>query len=1122
MIGLIAGQLACLLAGLLALQGAGGAVDDPDVPEASSRPIYVILEPPADLQALLGRLGSPDLVVQPWSRKQEAAELPGAGVRPLVASVTVRGEIGTESAAIEVEVEATVTGPGPTRLALGLGGLPLTSVTERGEPIAAEVVEGSWTVPLSGEGVHPIEVRLLVPLQSDGTGRRLALAIPEAPVTRLALRGPAGLTDPRLGNGTPLATVIGPDGAGVEILASLPPRPLVELRWRTLPATDVGEPLLTCQGDVALAVRDDGIALTATYELRALRGEKDALKVRLDPADRLLAIDLDGNAAEYDRAGETVTIPLATPLRPGPARKLTISARRPVAGPGGSTSEFRGFPLEGFAVQTGLIAVSRQGPAWVGGTAGSGLRQVEPRSDLSAALRLLPSVVLGYQYHEQPFMLSLRVDSTPPWLAVTSETWVRVGSESSEVAARLEYRTARGRLFEVRFAVPAGLMLESVGPPESVQSSAIVPTDPGVGPGADPEPARELIVRLKPEATAAGQFAIWLEGRQAGRAEGPIRLGLFRPWGQRPIGGRVSVLTARDVTVEAVPGPDFRPAEGDRSVGLPAFEDLESATGPPLRFEDSGVSATLPIRATVHAPELIHRSTIEAKVGPDGVEVGQSVGFQARYGVVSRVEIAVPASLAGRWEVEGFEVARREPLGRLPDGGLRFRLILAREIVEDFALRFRLRGAPLDRLPTGRATEVAIPRVRVLTGTAGPSTVEVAADPALRLTPVGSGWVEGPSAVEGETSGTGGLSKPFPAELPDSLAVNVEPLVPADLPPITVRRLWVSSRPTDLGAFRVTARYRIEPGVSEVVFELPAASRLESVRVDEKAVDPLQMPAAKGRFRALIAASEGPVVLTIETRSAASTGSLEAPRLLDSVVQEVCWDVWLGWDRTVLGIPEGWDDANLWRFEGLSWRRMPDLGEVGLRAWLTGRPGSFPATEAGPVGDFQRFLFARTGGLAAIRPTIAQRAALVAGCSGAVVGLGLLVLLRKVSWRLLWAWSAVVGVVAAAWVHPSLWPAVAQASAAGVLLVVLAGFTQVLVESRSRIVSRPRGSGRFGTASEARVPPSASTTRTVPTSDELEGSTVIRKPAASTVDHGRPVAAPSGRADRSDDSEGLP
>ena len=1117
MIGQFGRQFVLLFMGLLGGWWFGPSTvdiagDDP-AEDRPGRPIYVILEPPADLESLLDRLGAPDVVVEPWESHQDlrrragieagdASAISGSGSAPVVASVEVGGALAAESATVEVEVVARVDGPGTRRLAVGLGGLPLSSVEDQGIPIAAAAGTEGWTVELLGPGEHRVVIRLRVPVVADASGSRIALPIPEAPVTRLALRGPLGLADVRLGDGTPLATTPTHDGGGTLLRASLPPRPLLELSWRTPPGPNAGEPLLTSRGDLAVAVRDDGIATTATYELRAARGEARALTFRLDPADRLLAVDLDGVPIESDERDGLVTVPLATPLRPDTPRKLTISARRRLPGAGDPTALVRGFPLEGFAVQSGLVAVSREGSAWVGGTAGPGLRQLDPRAELSATLRLLPSVVLGYQYFEQPFMLGLRVDSSPPWMAVESETWVRVSASAAEVAARLDYRTARGRHFELRFAVPPGLALESVGPPESVESSAMVPTEPGLGPDSDPRPARELIVRLRPEASAAGRFVLLLEGRQAIEAPGAIEVGLFRPEGVRPIGGRVSVLSTRGVSVGLGPGTDFAPASGPWGDGTSAFEEPDLSAGPPLRLDDSGASATLPIMATVHRPELSHRSTIDARIGPDLVEVRQAIDFRASHGQVARVIVAVPSGSEDSWEVEGFEVARREPLGPGPDGDPRYRLVLARELEDDFQLRFRLRGAWPEGTTPGRLLPVTVPVVRPLSGTPLATVARISADPSIRLAVTTEGW-EGVGAPPGssavEDSERRGYSRRIEPDESGPIVIHAEVLDQAALPPVVIPRLWVTSSSGPGDSVRITARYWIETGGTVVDFELPTAATLESIRVGDLKSEALQVLPGSRRFRAVVAAGSAPTSLTILYRLAGAGGeTLRPPRLLGgAIVEDVFWELRLGWEQAVLGAPDGWEDCNTWETVGLNWRRGPRLSESGLSAWLSG--GSNPPSASDPtgVGDLHHYLFHRSGGPSPMRPRRVHRAVVVAGCSGAVVGLGLLLLFRKVSWRVLWAAIAPAGVALTAWLHPSVWPLFAQASVAGVALVVLAGLTRSLVESRA--VRAPKAGfvrSPEGLDSEGRAGPPSSTIEKA-----MDASTVVRRRSGTTVDH---------------------
>ena len=60
--------------------------------------------------------------------------------------------------------------------------------------------------------------------------------------------------------------------------------------------------------------------------------------------------------------------------------------------------------------QSGAIGIAQNGNLWVGGTPERGLRRIDPRTELPDLLRARPGTSLAYQFVDQPFELTLRVE----------------------------------------------------------------------------------------------------------------------------------------------------------------------------------------------------------------------------------------------------------------------------------------------------------------------------------------------------------------------------------------------------------------------------------------------------------------------------------------------------------------------------------------------------------------------------------------------------------------------------------------------------------------------------------------------------------------------------------------
>ncbi len=574
-------------------------------PQPAQTPlVYLFLNAPTDLNDLISMLSKPDFVLVEWARYQalqaqaEAAKKAGEPDSDVISSVEVRGVLDHERANLEVEYQIITVGDGPHRVALGLDGEVVGSATEQDRPIRLEAgPQGGWVADLEGRGEHRVLLRLHPPVRSTSEGSQLNLTIPRAASTKLDLRTQPSVIEARLGTEESIPVVPAPEGEGSVLRAYVSPRSRLDLSWRTRSVEGPSGPaLLTAQGEIAIEVQRGLLQARATYEIRAERGTARTIGIKLDPEDELLALEIDGKSAGIepaeDRPGAPLTITLPDPVRPDEPRKVLVAVRRPLSGTGPAPVTFRGFPLVGVAAQSGLIAVSQSGDLWISGTPGRSLRQVDPRSDLPPSLRVQPSYVLAYQFLDQPFELALQVDPSPPWVRVDAKTTMSLANGESKIDQRLEYRISRGRLFQLRIAMPPGLDLDSVGPDSVVESAEVVPSSLD----DDTRAGKTLILPLTQSARESATFTLRLVGRQKIDASGSVEAGLFRPLDASWRGGSVAVLAARNLSVDL--GPTRRLALEHRN---PLHVAL--AQRPPLGSHHAHALAPARRRRRVDSPE---------------------------------------------------------------------------------------------------------------------------------------------------------------------------------------------------------------------------------------------------------------------------------------------------------------------------------------------------------------------------------------------------------------------------------------------------------------------------------------------------------------------------------------
>ena len=1128
--------------GLILNAPAMATAGDPPAPvPPSEAPINIFLNNPADLSALWKGLAKPDFVVLRGDEyaKLKAAPASASPATPwayATSSVAVDGQVTADLATLSIELAITLAVEGPAWVPIRLDAQTLTIAREESRELPLRAAEnGAWQVELSGRGRHVVKVGLLVPIRQTGEGKRLELIIPEAPSTRFAINIPQRVSEANAGPGEPLALSSIKETGHTRLSGDLTPRAKLELAWRVEQDSSAQlPPLLVAQGDIAVDLEAGSFRTRASWAIRSLRGTTKSLELRLDPADDVLELELDGQPppAGTERVGDAtrLTIPLAEPLGPGQERKLVMSTRRTIPTDAPAQVAFHGFPLSNARQQTGAIGIALTGNLWVTGIPGRGARQIDPRTELPSDLRARPATELAYRFSEQPFDLNLRVEPSPPLVRAASRTTVILDPKSAHIDTWLDFETTRGRLFDLKLGLPAGLQVESVGPADVVGS-----WQTGVLPGAflpagAPLGLRLLTVRPGARVQGGGKFSLHLVGRQAiETAATDLAIALFQPIGVTPGGGRLALLADPSLTVDLAERGDgligsgsYRPTLQATPADWPWPQGRAPSAPPILWLHHDDAPIELPLVVKTHHRSLSLSTSLTVRVDRREAEVQQQTECSVRFGTVDQLDITVPAALEGRWEAEGFTDAQRRELGRTPRGDLLFRLKLASDLTRSAMLRFRYR-LPVGPLPGPDSTTLlTVPWIQ-FTG-AGvsqtPVRATVLANSGLVAELDGNAWRLAPSPQPKQATGVEGLELKVIAESSstlDTLSLRVSAQTLATLPKLFATRLCLRTVLDPGGAQRTSASYGIESHDSSLAVALPPGAELQRARVGGEIVAKVQQLASGDGIKVDFPANmgSGPILVELEySLPAAKTGKTWIPpKLREGVVQLVRWEVRLPWSQAVVGVPDGWSDENEWYWDSYVWKRRPWMAPSALAAWVAGpveksrgllSSNSLNATESDLQGDYHGYLFSRPGDPVDLPITVASRAWLVGICSGSVLAVGgLLILVWHPSIRLVWLASLVFGLSIASLLHPSVTFLAVQSAMIGVVLTALVALMQRIVERR-RTAGMPYGDPG-GLSVEITLTPSQEGAAAAGSDD----STAIRPRPISTLDHVITVPAPT-------------
>ncbi len=1098
------------------------AIGPPAPAPAASPDVNIFLNSPASLEELLDRLRTPDYLLikrEEYLKRQGDARttaVPQAPSGATVESVAVDGTVERDLAHLVVDFGVALAESKAVWVPIRLDEQNLIEAREGDRVLPVQSLTGKgWQIELTGKGRHAIRVRLSARLKTAAEGSRLELAIPLAPSTRFQLDVPERVVDAVAGANEPIEPRPVAGGTRTRLAQILTPRNRLDVSWRVEanePRNQLA-PLLSIQGEIAADIDSSSFRTRSSWMVYAVRGSARTLEFRLDPDDEILELELDGQkppaGIEQVDGVNRLTINLSDPLQPGTPRKLVVATRRPLPGGPSARISFAGLPLANARAreQSGAIGIAKTSNLWVQPIAGRGIRQIDPR-ELPTDLRVRPATSLAYQFNDEPFELSLRVEPSPPLVTTNTRSRVVLSARQANVESRIDYQTARGGLFDISVAIPRGLTLESVGPPDVVESSKMIAeTSDGV---------RVLNILLTPRARERSAFAIALAGRQSINPAKAVSVDLFQPRGMTSGGGRVAVVTDRSLTVE-VPdalaagsaADEFEPALSDLPSDWPWPSDRSPDRVVALWLRHDGNPASLPLRVTVHPRTVSHQTSVYARVERSGLAIQQETLCSVRFGSLSALEILVPPALQKQWELESAgELMSREDLGLVSSGDRLFRIRFGREITDRIRLKFRARTMRPEPLEADQPTDVTVPWIRIREGTADPIQVTLASDPSVELAESGTDWTRSTadeSVTSKDDSTPAGLTLVH-AELPDSelrIVATARPVV--HVPSVVIPRLWIQTIQTPENRLRTTAWLAVETAEGFLTVSLPPGAEWTRARVGNASIQPL-VHANGYRIPLPRTGAGGGGTQVVELEYAIPARFAAAPwapiRPLDgALVQETLWEVRLPPTRSAVGVPPGWTDENRWFWDRYVWRRTPWKSAEELGAWVGLAADRSGRSQQDARIDERRYLFGRAGPVGDLRLTIASWGWLVAVCSGGVMILGGLLLLAVPSrFRLVASAIAALLIAVATASEPSVTILAIQSGAIGAIFVLLAAAiqrylahrrpTHSVFASQNRLVAGPASGSSF-----AREPGVGS-----------DDSTAIRPRVASTVDHG--VSAP--------------
>ncbi|WP_422925377.1 hypothetical protein [Singulisphaera sp. PoT] len=1098
---------------------------------AEQPPVNILLKSPADFGEFLKSLQRPDFILMSGEELKNRLERAREGGKPsdpwavVIRSVAVRGEVVADLANLSLELNAVLSSPDAAWVPIRLDNLTVIEAREGSKVLPLKVAQGGgWQVELRGAGEHKLQVDLKVRLRSSTEGQHLDLAIPEAASTEVRFDVDQVLKDATATSSESLELTPIREGNGTRVSAHLSPRSRLDVSWRVEsdPAAQL-PPLLTMQGEIAIDLDPGSFRTRSSWVVRSVRGASRSLEFRLDPDDEVLELSLDGQPVpaglERVENGTRLTIQLTEPLRPGPTKRLVMATRRNLSLQSAERITFGGFSLANAKEQNGAIGIAQGGNLFISGTTGRGLRQIDPRTGLPDDLRTRPSTVLAYQFVDQPFELTLRVDASPPLVRTDARTNVKLDAGQARVDTWLKYEAANGRLFDLHVRLPRGLELESVGPKEMVESSQLIP---------DAEGSRMLTIRLASRPQERSSIEIHVTGHQAIDASKPVDIALFQPRESASGGGRVAVVAERNLTVDLVddeasnvPLASFRPARQEIPIDWPLSQGEPLRVSPALWLNYDGNPAAMPLKIAVHPRSVSATTNLFVDVSRRGIETRQETECSVQFGTLDHLDIEIPHALVRRWELESDDVASPIDLGMNSSGGRLVRLKFAEPVTDKVMLVFRFRLPRSLPLSSGKPVDLLLDWLRIRSSN---TNVRMTAMPesGIRLQSRSVEWSpvedEDPALEDGPAlSARLSLATTDVDGTRDPMVMSASALTLTTLPNVVAHHLWLRTIRGLDQELRTTARYRLETQSSNVSIALPNKSVLIQARVGGETISQIeQLPQASSyRFQLPERFRNGPIAFEVEyvsPRPEGTQATWQPPQLLDGgIVQQTFWEIRLPSSHALVGVPEGWTDENHWYWDRYVWKRKPWVSAATLASWIGITSPTSKSTEDlvedGREG-YHNYMFGRPGAPSEFRPLIFSRAGLVGLWSGSALAIGVIVLYLGSWLRIVVLAILALGLSICLALLPSATILALQSAAIGFVFTLVAAVMKRQIERPRPLASTLFGEPAPPSATSA-LPGSSIRSMGVVGSDE---STAIRVRPASTVDHLPNVASISSEA----------
>ena len=925
-----------------------------------------------------------------------------------------------------------------------------------GQPLVYfDAHSGGYAAVLQGKSRQQVHLTLnaLVPLAAAGGQNRLALTLPQATQSSMTLEVPLPDAAAELSEGSVL-TARTPTDHGTTQLEIQGPRGAFQLTWHKPTEATQPRPVFEATGEISASLDARAVNTKATLTIHSYGKTFDHVRVRLAPDAELLpvseagyrvvALPSESRPSGGDAPGEQVVEVHFAQAKLD--QVLVLETRQPLDTSGAAEwSSLGGFEVVEAARQWGQITVRVVDDLYVFWGPQRGVEQVE-RSPLATWDK---EVAGTFQYHSQPFLLSVRVAPRRTRLSVEPQYVFSVNADHVSLQATLKYAARGAKVSSLEVRMP-GWTIDDAGPYDKLVAMGGMAVD------------QTGLVSVALSEPTTGDFTLTLSAHQnIKQPDADLTLSLPQPQADSVGPAAVAVLAADNIELVADP---------EQTVGLTRQLVVPPMTLPeryqqPLFYRAETAAAAFAASVHRHARSVSVQLTSEVDFTPERSQVRQTFAYTIAYGRVPEVDLDVPRAIAAGTSLEvsldGQPLAVTDPpeatAGGISTGRLRKRVVLPEPHIGPLKLVVRY-AIELERLRPETEVVATVPLVMPHDGELLGNSVVVTAPGGITVDRRAGPW--NVVAAESPVGERGEVLRLVSAEKADQVALSVRLENRDAAGATTADRVWIqtwllSNRRQDHAVFCLTSDRK------SVDLFVPDGVELSQVilTLDGQPVEVVKKP--EGGLTVPLAGDAGGRTQRLELwysirRAHRAPGQtiVELPRLgRDVWVRRTYWQLMLPANEHLLAGPEGMVPEYRWQWTGVLWRRAALLEQQDLEAWAGVKPTD--PTEL----DVNCYLFGSLGAAGQCAFRTASRSIIVLMASGLALVLGLAWIYLPATHHPVSLLAASLVLLTVALLYPGPTLLALEAALFGVALALLAGLLhRSLVRRRGLAPGEPPSS----------------------------------------------------------------